>query len=324
VDITERKKGEGDLRANERRLQLAVSAGEVGIWDWDVVKDELIWDESMYALYGIHKKDFRGAYHAWTSTLHPDDRQFTDGEIQAALRGEREYAPEFRIVRPDGVVRVMKATSQTIRNQAGKALRMIGTNIDITERKRAEIEILELNAELEEKIRRRTAELAEANEQLHQLSIIDELTGLYNRRGFLLLAREQFLLAQRARRNLLIFYADLDGLKPINDQLGHGAGDEAIAAAARALNETFRTSDIKARLGGDEFIVLAMEAKEDCTHALLARLHEKLAEKDQSMSVGVVTFDAQNETSIEDLIVRADEAMYIEKRKKPGSSKIRH
>jgi len=317
-DITKRKRAEEDLRVNERRLHLAASAGAVGIWDWDVVKDELIWDESMYALYDIHEKDFSGAYHAWTSTLHPDDRQFTETEIQAALHGEREYAPEFRIVRPDGAVRVIKATSQTIRDQDGKALRMIGTNIDITERKQAEIEILKLNAELEEKVAKRTEELAVANKQLHELSTIDQLTGLYNRRGFLLLAEEQLLLAQRARRNLLIFYADLDGLKQINDRLGHGAGDKAILAAARTLNETFRTSDIKARLGGDEFIVLAMEAKEDCTQALLTRLHAKLAEKDQTMSVGVITFDAKNDTSIDNLIARADEAMYAEKRTKPG------
>jgi PAS domain S-box-containing protein len=154
IDITERKQTEEDLRANERRLHLAATAGRVGIWDWDIVKDALIWDDSMYSLYGIHKKDFSGAYHAWNSTLHPDDRQFTEGEIQAAMRGEREYAPEFRIIRPDGVVRMIKATSLTIHDQYGKALRMIGTNIDITERKRMEENLLETNRQIEEAIAR--------------------------------------------------------------------------------------------------------------------------------------------------------------------------
>jgi diguanylate cyclase (GGDEF)-like protein/PAS domain S-box-containing protein len=321
-DITERKQAEEDLRSNERRLHLAAAAGGVGLWDWDVVKDELIWDDSMYSLYSIQKKDFSGAYHAWTSTLHPDDRQFTESEIQAALRGEREYAPEFRIVRPDGAIRVLKATSQTIRDQDGKALRMIGTNIDITERKRAEEEILELNADLEKKVVERTAELATANQKLQELAIVDELTGLYNRRGFLLHAGQQLLLARRTERNLLIFYADLDGLKQINDDLGHTAGDKAIISAARVLREAFRTSDIKARLGGDEFIVLAVETNRDYAQVLLARLNEKLAENDQSMSVGFVPVDAQKDMSIDDIIARADQAMYAEKRRKSGHNRM--
>ncbi len=319
-DISKRKRAEEDLRTNERRLHLAAAAGGVGIWDWDVVKDVLIWDESMYSLYNIDSKDFSGAYHAWISTLHPDDRQFTDAEIQAALRGEREYAPEFRIIRPDGVVRVVKATSQTIRDQDGKALRMIGTNIDITERKQVEEEIRKLNEDLEAKVAVRTAELAAANGLLNQLALFDQLTGLYNRHGFRMLAQEQLSLARRAKWNLLVFYGDLDGLKQINDQYGHGAGDRAIVMAARALTATFRSSDIKARLGGDEFIVLAFETQEQVAQTLIARLHGKLAENEQSMSVGVISFDMQNEISIDDLIARADEAMYAEKRIKPGRS----
>jgi diguanylate cyclase (GGDEF)-like protein/PAS domain S-box-containing protein len=319
-DITERKKVENDLRNNERRLHLAASAGGVGIWDWDILKDELIWDESMYSLYGLSKTDFKGAYDAWVRTLHPDDRTFTEGEIQAALRGEREYAPQFRMVRPDGTVRVIKATSQTLRDQDGKAVRMIGTNIDVTEQKQSEQEILNLNTELELKVIERTAELASANEKLKQLSLFDQLTGLYNRHGFQLLAETQLSLAKRTRRNLLVFYADLDDLKQINDHSGHMAGDQAIAAVARALQETFRTSDIKARVGGDEFIVMVVEADGQDADALRARLHERLIKNGQSMSVGVVMWDAQMDVSMDDLIARADEAMYLEKRKKSGRS----
>lgn len=317
-DITERKRVENHLRNNERRLHLAASAGGVGIWDWDILKDELIWDESMYSLYGLSKTDFNGAYDAWIRTLHPDDRTFTEGEVQAALRGEREYGPEFRIVRPDGVIRVMKATSQTIRDESGAPVRMIGTNIDVTEQKQAEQEILNLNIELELKVIERTAELASANEKLRQLSLLDQLTGLYNRHGFLLLAEAQLSLAKRTRRNLLVFYADLDDLKQINDDKGHMAGDQALVAVARTMQETFRTSDIKARVGGDEFIVMVVEADGQDAEALLVRLHERLAGNGQSMSVGVVTWDPQLDVTMNDLIARADQAMYREKRKKTG------
>jgi diguanylate cyclase (GGDEF)-like protein len=147
------------------------------------------------------------------------------------------------------------------------------------------------------------------------------LTGLYNRRGFFLHARQQLLLARRAKYSLLIFYADLDGLKSLNDNLSHAAGDQALAAAAMALRDTFRVSDIVARVGGDEFIVLAMEAEEYSAQMLVTRLCERLAVDNLSMSIGVVAIDAQSEESMDAIIGRADQAMYAEKHSKPHRGK---
>jgi PAS domain S-box-containing protein len=161
-DLTERKRAEEALRLSSERLHLATRVANIGIWDWDIPKNELVWDDSMYQLYGIRKEDFGGAYDAWISTIYPDDKAYTDGEIQAALRGEREYAPEFRIVRPDGSIRHIKADSRTTRDREGKPLRMIGTNIDITELKQAEMEIRTLNRELEQRVAERTAQLETA------------------------------------------------------------------------------------------------------------------------------------------------------------------
>ncbi|MDD2759338.1 MAG: PAS domain-containing protein [Methylomonas sp.] len=135
-DITERKRSEEALRLSAERLQLATHAANIGVWDWDIAKNELVWDDSMYQLYGIQRGDFSEDYDAWINTIHPEDKAHTGEEIQAALRGEREYAPEFRIIRPDGSIRYIKADSKTIQNSDGKPLRMIGTNMDITERKR--------------------------------------------------------------------------------------------------------------------------------------------------------------------------------------------
>jgi PAS domain S-box-containing protein len=140
-EVAERTQAEELLRISESRLHLATSAGKIGIWDWDVDKNEMHWDESMYTLYGLSKEDFGGVYEAWIKMLHPDDRQFVEGEIQAAIRGDREYATEFRIVRPDGTIRTINTDSKTVCNIEGRGRRMIGTNIDITERRRAADEL---------------------------------------------------------------------------------------------------------------------------------------------------------------------------------------
>ncbi|GBG14729.1 ATPase [Novimethylophilus kurashikiensis] len=159
AEIAERKHAEEALRVSEERLHLATNAGSIGIWDWDVVNNHLLWDESMYILYGIRKDDFGGAYDAWTRTLHPEDRAYAEGEIQAALRGEREYAPEFRIVRPDGTIRNIKASSKTFYDDEGKPIRMIGTNYDLTSMRKAEEELRKYKDHLEDEVEQRTTDL---------------------------------------------------------------------------------------------------------------------------------------------------------------------
>jgi PAS domain S-box-containing protein len=161
-DITERKRAEEELKRMNERFVLATSAGQVGVWDWDIPNNELVWDDSMYQLYGIKKGDFGGAYDAWVRNIHPQDKAHTEMEIQAALRGEHEYAPEFRIVRPDGTIRYLKADSQTFRDENNKPLRMIGTNIDITERKAAQAELETYRDHLEHLVEQRTVELQKA------------------------------------------------------------------------------------------------------------------------------------------------------------------
>jgi len=127
-----------DLQKITERLRLATRAANIGIWDWNVEKDELLWDDSMYELYGISRKDFGGAYEAWAHAIHPDDKADTEAAIEAALTGKREYAAEFRIVWPNGSIHYIYASGQTFHAPDGKPIRMVGINYDITERKEAE------------------------------------------------------------------------------------------------------------------------------------------------------------------------------------------
>jgi diguanylate cyclase (GGDEF)-like protein len=159
--------------------------------------------------------------------------------------------------------------------------------------------------------------------ELGNLALTDELTGLYNRRGFMAVAERQMRLGRRTGRGMLLFMMDVNGLKSINDSFGHLEGDCALKRTSAVLEETFRDSDVVARLGGDEFAVLAIEAAGHSEPTIKARLFERLksisAEQSRyeiSLSVGVARFDPRNVTSIGELIVKADQAMYEQKRRR--------
>ncbi len=129
---------EAVLRQTTTRLTLATRAGGVGVWDFDLLKNSLSWDNEMYRLYGITAGQFNGAYEAWQSGLHPDDRARGDEEIQRALRGEQEFDTAFRVVWPDGTIRNIRALAVVQRDASGRPQHMIGTNWDITRQKNNE------------------------------------------------------------------------------------------------------------------------------------------------------------------------------------------
>ncbi|MCX6306396.1 MAG: PAS domain S-box protein [Bacteroidetes bacterium] len=135
TNITDRKQAEEDLKQVSTRLALAARIGGVGVWDFDLINNVLIWDDQMFALYGTTKDKFSGAYEAWQEGLHPDDRVQGDLEIQMALRGEKEFDTEFRVLWPDGTVRNIRALAVVQRDSSGKAEHLVGTNWDITRQK---------------------------------------------------------------------------------------------------------------------------------------------------------------------------------------------
>lgn len=142
-DITERKQAEQQRARLAERLNLATRASQIGIWDWDIQKNILVWDEQMYALYGLQPGEFGGAYEAWLNGVHPDDRESSNLVSARAVRGEGDYDTEFRVVWPDGTVHWLKAAGQVFRDEQGTPVRMVGVNYDITPRKRAEEELQE-------------------------------------------------------------------------------------------------------------------------------------------------------------------------------------
>jgi PAS domain S-box-containing protein len=141
TDVTERKQAEEALKQTNKHLLLATVAGRVGIWDLDVVNNKLTWDDQMFRLYGIAPDNFGAAYETWKARVHPEDMERGDAEVQMALRGEKEFDTEFRLVWPDGTIHTIRALANVERDASGKAIRLIGTNYDITERKRMEEEL---------------------------------------------------------------------------------------------------------------------------------------------------------------------------------------
>lgn len=182
----------------------------------------------------------------------------------------------------------------------------------------------QLDAHVLERSIRYSIARREIQEELFALSLMDDLTGLYNRRGFFALAQQQLKVAHRMEKEMHLLFIDLDDLKQINDNLGHHEGDLAIIGVAKILKNTFRESDILARIGGDEFVILTLETSRDSSHVLISRLQNSVDAYNSdrgnlhklSISVGVATYAPQSPSSLEDLLERADRAMYMSKKKK--------
>ena len=136
-----------DLEENEQRLALALSAGNFGVWDWDIKKNVMVWDDRMYEIYDAPKDSVNVVVEAWQNGIHLEDRNRVLEEIQTGVLGERGYNTEFRIVHPDGKVRHLRANGIMIRDEEGKPSRMIGLNHDITEGKQTEADKEKLEAQ---------------------------------------------------------------------------------------------------------------------------------------------------------------------------------
>lgn len=221
------------------------------------------------------------------------DRALVAEKLRQRLAGELQTLDySVKGVRRDG--QMIDLDVRSTRTAWDGRPAVMGTMIDVTEQRRVE-------------------------EQLRTLSVRDELTGLYNRRGFLMLAQSHLALAQRHRRPVKLIFADLDNLKSINDRHGHAAGDRALVAAATILRHTYRSADVVARLGGDEFAVFPLEVSDEAAvPGLVARLHQRLDEYNQrhvepfavSMSVGVGHYNPDECQTVDDLLAAADAGLY--------------
>lgn len=168
-------------------------------------------------------------------------------------------------------------------------------------------------------------------DKLRIMSLTDELTGLYNRRGFFALAEQQLKLSIRMKKKMFLLYTDLDNLKNINDDWGHQEGDVALIETANLLRDTFRDSDIVARIGGDEFVALPIADNEQDARLVVDRLRKNLEVAnlthehpyDLSISIGMPAFDPEHPCSLDRLLAVGDDMMYEEKKKKRAARDVK-
>lgn len=187
------------------------------------------------------------------------------------------------------------------------------------------MENVQISAELERRVLDRTADLERVSNEMLQLSVTDDLTGVTNRRGFYLLAESVLLAARRDGLDCLFGFIDVDGLKKVNDRQGHVVGDALIIDVVQVLRATLRKSDVLARLGGDEFCVLAVGAESEPA-ALKARItaamqhfnDTEVRSYEVSTSIGLMAVAAGDTSTVDELLARADELMYEEKKARPA------
>ena len=156
------------LQRSFDRCQLATHAGNLGVWDWDVVNDRLMWDDEMCRQYGITLEQFEGKRESWSKRVHPEDLPHARAAIQQALQGESEFSAEFRVVWPNGEIRFVKGAALSVRDEERRVIRMVGINQDVTAAKQTERELLAHRKHLEDLVTERTGELLARTQQLER------------------------------------------------------------------------------------------------------------------------------------------------------------
>ncbi len=297
IDVTAQRARERALEQREQRYRELIENASDVVYTHDLTGRLTSLNRSGQRLTGFTEEE--ACTMEVTDFVPLSHRALIGSLIERHVRDRQDVTSEFEIVTRAGHRKVLEVSTRLIERD-GVPVEIQGIARDITSRK-------------------------EQERALRSLAIIDELTGLYNRRGLLTLAERHLKLAARKKSGVFLLFADLDGLKQINDTCGHLEGDRALVDSANILRQTFRSADIIARLGGDEFTVFPLEAVAESADLLISRLEENLRAHNEAnagrgyriaLSVGIARCEPDSSWSIDQLLAHADEALYKQKRER--------
>jgi diguanylate cyclase (GGDEF)-like protein len=308
------------LRKREYELDLAHRLAKFGDWHWNLETGAFHASESIREICGREVPPFpeqRG------TLLSIGTWERVEAAMQETVRSGLGFDLELEMNHGSGEVIWVNVRCQPIRNARGEVRELLGTLVDITERKRAQLE-LEMarkayRQHLEQQVSERTEALMRANVELERLARHDALTGLQNRNSANERLRQEFLRMKRTGEVYAVLFADIDHFKEINDTYGHETGDQVLVTFAETLASSIRQSDFAARFGGEEFLVLLPESDRDGALVIAEKIRQSVAERDfpvighLTVSIGVSLARA-GDPSEDDAVRRADEALYQAKR----------
>ena len=301
LDISERIKLQNALQESEKRLSYALQATNDGIWDRNLESGKLFLSDRYYQMLGYNLGEITITQKGFEELLHPEDKERVLQKIQECTEGKtKDYSIEFRIKTKSGKWKWILGRGKVVSHDStGKALRFLGTHVDISQRK-------------------------EAEEKMKKLARIDSLTGCNNRGYGLELLDRQIKLSHRSKSPLLLAFLDIDRFKSINDNFGHDEGDRVLKEVTGLFKSTLREIDIICRMGGDEFLLIFPDSSLKEAPLIKERLDENLIKLNQNLnkpykieiSIGLSCYDPANPQSIDELIRIADKKMYEDKKNK--------
>lgn len=292
-----RQQIESDLRKSEERFELAMRGANDGVFDWNLKSNEIYYSPRWKSMLGYEDHELPNDFTTWENLTNEKDRERSWEMLTDYINGKRDnFHIEFRMRHKDAHWVDILSRAFLVRDEEGKAIRTVGTHVDISEKKRQEARILK---------------------QAH----FDGLTGLPNR--FLAMDRLAQLLKEAARdtRKVAILFLDLDGFKRVNDTLGHETGDRLLVQAAERLKSAVRDGDSVCRLGGDEFVVLLRNLTElsdarTVANNLISQFRHPFRLEERELvvttSIGIAVYPSDGTTPTE-LLRNADTAMYHSK-----------
>jgi diguanylate cyclase (GGDEF)-like protein/PAS domain S-box-containing protein len=293
-DIEQRKAAEFELRGAKERLAMALEASDLSIWEFDVAAGVVTLDERWATMMGLPPGPTRTTAAHLAHITHPDDVEKAIQSAVYAFKGDAPgYVQESRLQSASGEWKWVRCSGKVVQRDAdGRALRAIGTNLDVSARKATE-------------------------ESIRVMAFFDALTGLPNRTLFLDRLQQAVAAAHRSKKPMSVLYLDLDGFKPINDARGHETGDLVLRDVARRFQRILRESDTLGRLGGDEFAIVAPNTDAAEAMVIARRIRGSLEAPISvggdplpiEVSVGISSYPEDGATP-DELLRRSDMAMY--------------